>query len=148
MYNAVGLLKKGPRCYVLDSTDPAKLAAILDGHQPALTAGFGRRTEADAGGRHGDGHDLLRAGGEPARRLAALYDAHNIDSRPNFLYMTLPGSLARSVRVQARLPQNRTATRRRRTPPPAAIARPLTRGSLYPLGLCRCRSRTSGSRAT
>ena len=25
MYNAVGLLKRGPRCYVLDSTDPAKL---------------------------------------------------------------------------------------------------------------------------
>ena len=29
MYNAIGLLKRGPRCYVLDSTDPAKLKNIL-----------------------------------------------------------------------------------------------------------------------
>ena len=30
MYNAVGLLRRGPRVYVLDSTDPAKLKAILE----------------------------------------------------------------------------------------------------------------------
>jgi hypothetical protein len=30
MYNALGLLRKAPRCYALDSTDPAKLKAILD----------------------------------------------------------------------------------------------------------------------
>jgi hypothetical protein len=29
MYNAVGLLKRGPKVYVLDSTDPAKLKNIL-----------------------------------------------------------------------------------------------------------------------
>ena len=30
MYQAVGLLRRGPRVYVLDSTDPAKLRNILD----------------------------------------------------------------------------------------------------------------------
>jgi len=30
MYNAVGLLKGNPRCYSLDSTDPAKLKCILE----------------------------------------------------------------------------------------------------------------------
>ena len=30
MYLASGLMKRGPRCYVLDSTDPVKLDAILE----------------------------------------------------------------------------------------------------------------------
>jgi len=27
------------------------------------------------------------------RRIFALYEKHKLDSRPNFIYMTLPGSL-------------------------------------------------------
>ena len=30
MYNAVGLIRGNPRCYALDSTDPAKLKCILE----------------------------------------------------------------------------------------------------------------------
>ena len=30
MYQAAGLLRRGPRCYLLDSTDPVKLRSILE----------------------------------------------------------------------------------------------------------------------
>ena len=67
-------------------------------------------------------------------KLAALYDRHKIDSRPNFIYMTLTGSLLDQFaskrgyrRVELQLDDgNSTAGRH---------SGPLTRGSLYPLGL-------------
>ncbi len=40
MFSAIGLLRRGPRCYVLDSTDPAKLAAILSDIQRRCSASF------------------------------------------------------------------------------------------------------------
>jgi len=43
MYNAVGLLKRGPRVYVLDSTDPAKLKSILADIENALPAHLATR---------------------------------------------------------------------------------------------------------
>ena len=67
-------------------------------------------------------------------KLSALYAKHGIDSRPNFLYLTLPGSLLdqfaaprgyRNVELQLD-GQNTTAGRH---------SGPLTRGSLYPLAL-------------
>lgn len=133
MYNAVGLLKKGPRLYVLDSTDPAKLSNIL----------------ADAQSRSGlplnevlkstlvVGMALGMTSYEPVvnlEKLYALYERHRIDSRPNFIYMTLPGSLLdkfagprgyRKLELQLDA-GNATAGRH---------SAPLTRGSLYPLGL-------------
>ena len=137
MYQAVGLLRRGPRVYVLDSTDPVKLESIL----------------ADMKKRSGRGDnwtdaDLLRrtlvvgmamgmTSYEPVvnlEKLAALYDVAGIDSRPNFYCMTLPGSLldrfARKrgyPRVPLQLDEgNSTAGRH---------SAPLNRGSLYPLGL-------------
>ena len=92
MYNAVGLLKGSPRCYALDSTDPAKLKCILE----------------DMARRSGDplpallrstlvvGMAMGMTSYEPVvnlEKLSNLYKKHGIDGRPNFLYMTLPGSL-------------------------------------------------------
>jgi glucose-6-phosphate isomerase len=134
MYNAVGLLKRGPRCYVLDSTDPAKLNNIL----------------ADMSRRSGlalpkilkstlvVGMAMGMTSYEPVvnlQKLALLFEKHKVDSRPNFIYMTLPGSLLdqfaagqdyRRVELQ---PDNRNSTAGRHSAP-------LGRGSLYPLGLC------------
>jgi glucose-6-phosphate isomerase len=133
MYQALGLLRRGPRLYLLDSTDPVKLDSIL----------------ADMKKRSGlNDADLLRrtlvvgmamgmTSYEPVlnlQKLAALYDAAGVDSRPNFYYMTFPGSLLdqfAAKRGYARVPLqlddgNTTAGRH---------SSPMNRGSLYPLGL-------------
>ncbi|HZT38948.1 MAG TPA: hypothetical protein VFA28_13720 [Bryobacteraceae bacterium] len=134
-YNAVGLLKGGPRCYVLDSTDPAKLKAILDD--------MTRRSRlelADALKRTlVVGMAMGMTSYEPVinlEKLAILYDRCKVDSRANFVYMTLPGSLLDQFaakrgyrRIELQLDgANSTAGRH---------SGPLTRGSLYPLALAR-----------
>lgn len=131
MYLACGLLKRGPKLYILDSTDPAKLKAIL----------------ADIKHRAGSLEDALKStlvvgmamgmtSYEPVvnlEKLAGLYDELEIDSTPNFLYMTLPGSLLDQfaaprgyARVELQLDGGNTMAGRH--------SAPLTRGSLYPLG--------------
>jgi glucose-6-phosphate isomerase len=133
MYQAAGLLRRGPRVYILDSTDPVKLDSIV----------------ADMKKRSGfNDADLLRrtlvigmamgmTSFEPVvnlEKLAAMYDAAGVDSRPNFYYMTLEGSLLdrfSSKRGYRRVPLqldegNSTAGRH---------SAPMNRGSLYPLGL-------------
>jgi glucose-6-phosphate isomerase len=133
MYNACGLLKKGPRCYVLDSTDPAKLKAIL----ADMTARSGGRLAAALKSTLVVGMAMGMTSFEPVvnlEKLAKLYERHGIDSRPNFLYMTFPGSLLDEFagprgyrRVELQLDGgNSTAGRH---------SGPLTRGSLYPLAL-------------
>lgn len=135
MYQAMGLLKSGPRLYSLDSTDPAKLKAIL--------ADIEQRSKLPLA-------DVLKStlvvgmamgmtSYEPVvnlEKLSALYDRHGIDSRPNFIYLTLPGSLLdrfagprgyRRVEIQ---PDDANTTAGRHSAP-------LTRGSLYPLALAR-----------
>ena len=134
MYNAAGLLKRGPRCYVLDSTDPAKLSNIL--------ADMTRRSKASLPKTLKStlvvGMAMGMTSYEPVvnlQKLARLYEKHKVDARPNFIYMTLPGSLLDRFasrrdfrRVELQLDQrNSTAGRH---------SGPLTRGSLYPLGLC------------
>ncbi|MGE5644307.1 MAG: hypothetical protein ACM336_00810 [Acidobacteriota bacterium] len=135
MYNAAGLLKRGPRCYVLDSTDPAKLKSILD----------------DIERRHGlpitqvlrstlvVGMAMGMTSYEPVvnlEKLANLYERYHIDSRSNFIYMTLPDSLLdkfgreRGYRRVELQPDNANSTAGRHSGP-------LTRGSLYPLALAR-----------
>jgi glucose-6-phosphate isomerase len=133
MYNAVGLLRRGPRVYVLDSTDPAKLKSIL----------------ADIETRSGQpladalkstlvvGQALGMTSYEPVvnlEKLQVLFSKFKIDSTPNFIYMTLPDSLLdqfgkrggyRKVELQ---PDNGNTTAGRHSSP-------MTRGSLYPLGL-------------
>ncbi len=133
MYNAAGLLKRGPRCYVVDSTDPAKLSNVLEDitKRSRLPLGAALRRTLVVGMAMG------MTSYEPVvnlEKLAKLYDKYGIDSRPNFIYMTLPGSLLDQFasergycRVELQLDDaNSTAGRH---------SGPLTRGSLYPLGL-------------
>lgn len=133
MYNAVGLLRRGPRLYVLDSTDPAKLKGILDdiSRRSGLSLADALRRTLVVGMAMG------MTSCEPVinlEKLAALYARHKIDSRPNFLYMTLPDSILdrfgkkqgyTKIELQ---PDNENSTAGRHSAP-------LTRGSLYPLGL-------------
>jgi glucose-6-phosphate isomerase len=133
MYQALGLLRRGPRLYLLDSTDPVKLQSIL----------------ADMKKRSGlKEADLLRrtlvvgmamgmTSYEPVvnlQKLAAMYDAAGVDSRPNFYYTTFPGSLLDKFaasrgyrRVPLQLDEDNTTAGRH--------SAPMNRGSLYPLGL-------------
>lgn len=133
MYQAAGLLRRGPRCYLLDSTDPAKLGAILDDIE--------RRERRPL-------HEILprtlvvgmamgMTSYEPVvnlEKLAALYDRHRVPTQSNFLYMTLPDSLldrfarGRGFRRVELQPDNANTTAGRHSGP-------LTRGSLYPLAL-------------
>jgi glucose-6-phosphate isomerase len=135
MYQAAGLLKRGPRCYVLDSADPGKLKAILE----------------DIERRHGlSVSSILRStlvvamamgmtSYEPVvnlQKLANLYDRHRIDSRAHFLCLALEGSRLDSFarekgyrRVELQLDGASTTAGRH--------SGPLTRGSLYPLALAR-----------
>jgi glucose-6-phosphate isomerase len=133
MYNAAGLLAKGPRCYVLDSTDPAKLKAIL--------ADVTKRSKGSLAAALRStlvvGMAMGMTSYEPVvnlEKISRLYDQLGLDSRPNFVYLTLPGSLLdqfagprgfRKVELQM---DNGNATAGRHSAP-------MTRGSLYPLGL-------------
>jgi glucose-6-phosphate isomerase len=132
-YNALGLLSHGPRCYVLDSTDPGKLKHILEDMQ--------RRSKLSLAdvlrGTLVVGMALGMTSYEPVvnlRQIAKLYDSAGLDSRPNFIYMTLPGSLLDQFagdrgyrRIELQLDKRNTVAGR--------TSSPLTRGSLYPLGL-------------
>lgn len=131
-YVAAGLLGKGAKCYVLDSTDPAKLKAILgqiEARAGSLEAGLKSTLVV--------GMAMGMTSFEPVfnlERLATLYDKLGIDSRPNFVYMTLPGSILdrfagprgyRKIELQLD-GGNSTAGRH---------SSPLTMGSLLPLAL-------------
>src|SRR5579872_1245408 len=133
MYQALGLLKGGPRFYALDSTDPAKLKYILADMQARS-----RRPLADVlRSTLVVGMAMGMTSYEPVvnlEKLSALYARHRIDSHPNFIYLTLPGSLLDQFaaprgyrKVELQLDgANSTAGRH---------SGPLTRGSLYPLAL-------------
>lgn len=133
MYNAAGLLRRGPRLYVLDSTDPAKLKAILDDMTARSRAPLGETLKSTLV----VGMALGMTSYEPVlnlEKLKALYERHKIDSTPNFLYMTLPGSLLDQFgkrggyrKVELQLDGGNSTSGRHSSP--------LTRGSLYPLGL-------------
>jgi glucose-6-phosphate isomerase len=140
MYQAVGLLERGLRFYALDSTDPAKLKCILaDIERRAKTPlAAALRSTLVAGMAMG------MTSYEPVinlERLAALYERHKIDSRANFLYMTLPGSLLDRFAaprgyhlVPLQLDGDNTTAGRHSSP--------LTRGSLYALALAGVNLRT------
>jgi hypothetical protein len=133
MYEAAGLLRRGPKVFVLDSTDPAKLESIL-----ALMKKRGGNDLADVLRRTlVVGMAMGMTSFEPVlnlKTLAAMYDAAGVDSRPNFYYMTLPGSLLDKfaasrgyTRVPVQLDERNTTAGRH--------SAPLNRGSLYPLAL-------------
>jgi hypothetical protein len=133
MYQAVGLLRRGPRLYVLDSTDPAKLKHIL------------RDMEQRSGGSLADalkstlviGMTVGTTSCEPVvnlERLSILFDRNGIESAENFLYMAKTGSLLDQFgrgrgyrRVELQLDNGDGTTGRH--------SAPLTRSSLYALGL-------------
>ena len=133
MYAAAGLLRKGPRVYVLDSTDPAKLKAIL----ADITTRSGGSLAQALRSTLVVGMAMGMTSFEPVvnlEKLSHLYERYKLDSRPNFLYMTLPGSLLdqcaapRGYRRVELQPDGGNSTAGRHSGP-------LTRGSLYPLAL-------------
>ena len=135
-YQGAKLLNRGVRVYLLDSTDPAKLQAILAhivaiGKQPLDVAL--RRTLVV-------GMAMGMTSYEPVLNLEvldALYRKLKISNQANFIYMTLPGSIldefgkSRGFRRVELQPDNGNSTAGRHSGP-------LTRGSLYPLALNRC----------
>jgi glucose-6-phosphate isomerase len=133
MYQAAGQLRGGPIFYPLDSTDPAKVKAIVDD----LERRSRRRLREALRSTLVVGMALGMTSYEPVvnlEKLSALFDRFGIDSRANFLYLTLPGSLldqfasARGYqRVPLQMDDDHTTAGRH--------SGPLTRGALYPLAL-------------
>jgi hypothetical protein len=133
MYQSLGMLRRGPRVYLLDSTDPAKLAAIVADikHRSRLEPGeFWKRTLVVAMAMGMTSYEPVHN----LEKIAGYYADAKVDSRPNIYYLTLPGSLLdkfakprgyRSVPLQL---DNANTTCGRHSGP-------LTRGSLYPLAL-------------
>ncbi len=135
MYNAAGLLTHGPRCYVLDSTDPAKLKHILEDivRRSGVSLAEALRGTLVVGMAMGmTSYEAV----VNLEKLSALYEKHRIDPGPNFLTMTLPGSLLDRLarergyrKVEFQLDNDNTTAGRH--------SGPLTRGSLIPLALAR-----------
>jgi hypothetical protein len=133
MFSATSLLRRGPRCYVLDSTDPAKLNAILADMQHRAAAPLADVLKSTLV----VGMALGMTSYEPVinlEKLSTLYRKLNIESTPNFVYMTLPNSLLDQFgrrdgyrRVELQLDGANSTSGRH--------SGPMTRGSLYPLGL-------------
>ena len=131
-YQAAGLLRRGPRLYILDSTDPAKLNAILADitkrSKLSLKESLKRTLVV--------GMAMGMTSREPVlnlQALARLYEQCGVDATPNFIYMTLPESLLEQFagprgfrRVDLQMDGANTTAGRHSSP--------LTRGSLYPLG--------------
>ena len=133
LYCGAGLMDRGVRCYVLDSTDPAKLRSILEDMQKHST----RSLRDVLAGTLVVAMAMGLTSFEPVlnlEHLAKLYEKHGVDPAPNFLYMALPGSLLEQSaarrgfrRVALQLDDGYTTAGRH--------SAPLTRGSLYPLAL-------------
>ena len=132
-YNLAGLFKGGPRFYSLDSTDPQKLKSIVDDMQQRGGEPIAKLLPATLV----VGMAMGMTSYEPVvnlEKLAHLYDKFGIDSKPNFIYLTLPGSILdqfaepRGYRRIPLQPDNDNTTAGRHSAP-------LTRGSLYPLAL-------------
>jgi glucose-6-phosphate isomerase len=135
-YQAAGLLNKKLRVYILDSTDPAKLRAILD-HIETIDKQPLKKALAQC---LVVGMAMGMTSYEPVvnlEKLDALYAKLKIPSAHNFLCMTLPGSILDCFavergyrRVALQLDGGNTTAGRH--------SGPLTRGSLYPLALSGC----------
>ena len=132
-YNAIGLLRGGALLYSLDSTDPEKLKSIVDDMQQRAKEPIAKLLPATLV----VGMAMGMTSYEPVvnlEKLAGLYDKFKIDSTPNFIYLTLPGSLLDRFagrrgyrRVPLQLDDDNTTAGRH--------SAPMTRGSLYPLAL-------------
>jgi len=133
LYNAIGLLRRGPRFYALDSTDPLKLKSIIEDLQKVS----GLQLPEILKSTLVVGQALGMTSYEPVvnlTKLAGLYDKFGIDSRPNFVYLTLPDSILDQFagprgfeRIPLQLDNGNSTSGR--------ASSPLTRGSLLPLAL-------------
>jgi glucose-6-phosphate isomerase len=130
-YLSAGLLRKRVRVFILDSTDPGKLSAILKEIARLEKAPIEQALERCLV----VGMAMGMTSYEPVvnlEKLDALYKSAKIDNRPNFIYLTLKGSILDVFgsergfrRVELQLDDgNATAGRH---------SAPMTRGSLYPL---------------
>ncbi len=133
MYQALGLLRRGPRVYFLDSTDPAKLRVIVadikrrSGLEPHE---FWKRTLVIAMAMGMTSYEPVHN----LEKLAGHFNDAEVDSLANIYYLALPGSLLekfakpRGFRCAAVQLDDANTTCGRHSGP-------LTRGSLYPLSL-------------
>jgi hypothetical protein len=135
MFQAAGLLKRGPRCYVLDSADPAKLRAILEDieRRYGLTVSAALRGTLVVGMTAGGGSRETVLNIE---KLANLYERHRVDGRAHFLCLAAEGSaLDALARERGYRREGLELDGGGRTA--GYHCGPLTRGSLYPLALAR-----------
>ena len=131
-YQEAGLLRRGPRYYVLDSTDPSKFTAIFQDikrrcqlEEPEIL----RRTVVVSATAANATEPLAMV-----QKIAARYETAGVDPHLHIYCLTHPGSA---------LDRWAGSGRFHRLPLPldghSSIAgrhsAPLTRGSLYPLGL-------------
>ena len=132
-YLSAKLLGSKARVYICDSTDPAKLAAILDDierrEKGALDRGLKKTLVV--------GMAMGMTSYEPVvnlEKLDVLYRKLRVPNEHNFIYLTLPDSILdqfgrdRGFRRIELQPDNGNSTAGRHSGP-------LTRGSLYPLAL-------------
>ncbi len=133
MYQAAGLLKRGPRCYVLDSADPGKLKAVFDDieRRSGLSISSVLRSALVVGTSAGmNSYEAVVS----LQKLANLYERHRIDARVHFLSLAAEGSLLDCL---ARESGYRRASLQLDRAVPGRYGGPLARGSLYPLALAR-----------
>ncbi len=131
LYHAAGLLRGGPVFYALDSTDPAKLKAIL--HDIQTRSGWPMPEILRA--TLVFGMALGMTSYEPLvnlEKIALLYEQSGVASASNIYYLTLEGSLLDDfgkergiTRIPLQLDNGDNTAGRHSSP--------LTRGSLYPL---------------
>ena len=134
-YSGAKLLRRGPRLYVLDSTDPSKLQNILDDARRRTGLSMKQLLKSTLI----IGMAMGMTSYEPVVNLEALariYEKFQIDSKPNFLYLTIPNSLLDQFgrrrgyrRVELQLDGKNTTAGRH--------SAPMTRGALYPLALAK-----------
>jgi glucose-6-phosphate isomerase len=130
-YLSAGLLRKRVRVFILDSTDPGKLSAILEEitrlEKAPIEQALRRCLVV--------GMAMGMTSYEPVvnlEKLDVLYKSAKIDNRANFIYLTLKGSILDAFgsergfrRIELQL-DNGNATAGRHSAP-------MTRGCLYPL---------------
>lgn len=132
-YLYAGLTRRRVRVFILDSTDPRKLSAILEQIEKAEKAPLKQALKRCLI----VGMAMGMTSFEPVvnlEKLDALFTKLRIPKKANFLYMTLPDSIVdqfgrkRGFRRVELQPDNGNSTAGRHSGP-------LTRGSLYPLAL-------------
>ena len=133
MYQSAGLLKRGPRSYVLDSADPGKLKAVLDDieRRSSLSISSVLRSALVVGTSAGMcSYEAVVS----LQKLANLYERHRVDPKAHFLSLAAEGSLLDGLAHERGY---RRASLQLDGAVPGRCGAPLARGSLYALALAR-----------